>query len=77
MSIQQLVSAMNNCAKFHKQLVLQNVRTNSLMYVKDMSYSNGSIQFVVVKNNLTMTLNAKEMAIALDSYTIYDLIAVA
>ena len=77
MSIQQLVGAMNNCAKFHKTLVLQNVRTSDLMYVRDMNYNSGSIEFVVVKNNLTMTLSAKEMAIALDSYTIYDLIAVA
>ena len=75
MSIQQLVGAMNNCTKFRKQLVLQNIRTNTLMYVRDMNYNSGSIEFVVVKNNLTMTLSAKEMAIALDSYVIYDLIA--
>ena len=75
MSIQQLVGAMNNCTKFRKQLVLQNIRTNTLMYVKDMNYNSGSIEFVVVKNNLTMTLSAKEMAITLDSYVIYDLIA--
>lgn len=75
MSIQQLVGAMNNCTKFRKQLVLQNIRTNTLMYVRDMNYNSGSIEFVVVKNNLTITLSAKEMAIALDSYVIYDLIA--
>lgn len=76
MSIQQLVSTMRNCAIFHKILVLQNVRTSNLMYVRDMNYNSGSIEFIVVKNKLTMILTEKEMAIVLDDYTIYDLIVV-